>query len=113
MFSSSSQVAGIIYRFNLFRVQQWLKLPESLTSAVSRAFGNMFTSGNPPSQAYAMGATLEIQRLQQMEHYEQQAMRARMGHLRNRVNIKQGKLCSICCMYSIYWTEKSFILYMK
>lgn len=77
-------VAGIIYRFNVFRVQQWLKLPESLTSAVSRAFGNMFTSGNPPSQAYAMGATLEIQRLQQMEHYEQQAMRARMGHLRNR-----------------------------
>ncbi|KAJ7378265.1 Ubiquitin-associated domain-containing protein 2 [Desmophyllum pertusum] len=31
-----------------------------------------------------MGATLEIQRVQQMEHYEQQTLRARMGHLRNR-----------------------------
>lgn len=78
-------MAGIIYRYNLFQVQQWLKLPESLTSAVSRTVGNMFTSGNPPAQPYAMGATLEIQRVQQMEHYEQQTLRARMGHLRNRV----------------------------
>ncbi len=78
-------MAGIIYRFNLFQVQQWLKLPDSLTSAVSRTVGNMFSSDNPPTQPYAMGATLEIQRLQQIEHYEQQAMRARMGHLRNRV----------------------------
>jgi len=77
-------VAGIIYRFNLFHVQRWLKLPDSLTSAVSGAFGSLFSSEAPPAQPYAMGATLEIQRQQQMEHYEQQAMRARMGHLRNR-----------------------------
>ena len=81
------QVAGFIYRFNLFQVQQWLKLPESLTSAVSRAFGGLFSTETPPTQPYAMGATLEIQRAQQVEHYEQQAMRARMGHLRNRVCI--------------------------
>ena len=81
------QVAGFIYRFNLFQVQQWLKLPESLTSAVSRAFGGLFSTETPPTQPYAMGATLEIQRTQQVEHYEQQAMRARMGHLRNRVCI--------------------------
>lgn len=78
-------MAGIVYRFNLFRVQQWLKLPDSLISAVSRMCGNMFTSEAPPAQPYAMGATLEIQRQQQLEHYEQQALRARMGHLRNRV----------------------------
>lgn len=77
-------VAGFIYRFNLFQVQQWLKLPESLTSPVSRAFGGLFSTETPPTQPYAMGATLEIQRAQQVEHYEQQAMRARMGHLRNR-----------------------------
>ncbi|KAL9965898.1 hypothetical protein ACROYT_G029756 [Oculina patagonica] len=77
-------VAGVIYRLNFFQVQQWLKLPDSLTSTVSRTVGNMFASDNPPAQPYAMGATLEIQRLQQIEHYEQQAMRARMGHLRNR-----------------------------
>ena len=81
------QVAGFIYRFNLFQVQQWLKLPESLTSPVSRAFGGLFSTETPPTQPYAMGATLEIQRTQQVEHYEQQAMRARMGHLRNRVCI--------------------------
>ena len=81
------QVAGFIYRFNLFQVQQWLKLPESLMSAVSRAFGGLFSTETPPTQPYAMGATLEIQRAQQVEHYEQQAMRARMGHLRNRVCI--------------------------
>ena len=85
MFPLSLQVAGIIYRFNFFQVQHWLKLPDSLTSAVSRTVGNMFISDNPPAQPYAMGATLEIQRLQQIEHYEQQAMRARMGNLRNRV----------------------------
>lgn len=77
-------VAGIIYRFNLFRVQRWLKLPDSLSSVVARMFGNTFTSQAPPLQPYAMGATLEIQRQQQIEHYEQQAMRARMGNLRNR-----------------------------
>ncbi len=85
MFPLSLQVAGVIYRLNFFQVQQWLKLPDSLTSTVSRTVGNMFASDNPPAQPYAMGATLEIQRLQQIEHYEQQAMRARMGHLRNRV----------------------------
>ena len=80
------QVAGFIYRFNLFQVQQWLNLPESLTSAVSRAIGGLFSTESLPTQPYAMGATLEIQRAQQVEHYEQQALRARMGHLRNRVN---------------------------
>lgn len=85
-------VAGLIYRFNLFQVQRWLKLPEFLSSAVSRAFGNMFVSEEPPVQPYAMGATLEIQRQQQMEHYEQQAMRAaRMGHLRNRGPARVGQ----------------------
>ena len=69
----------------MFRVQQWLKLPDSLISAVSRICGNMFASEAPAAQPYAMGATLEIQRQQQLEHYEQQALRARMGHLRNRV----------------------------
>lgn len=77
-------VAGFIYRFNLFQVQQWLNLPESLTSAVSRAIGGLFSTESLPTQPYAMGATLEIQRAQQVEHYEQQALRARMGHLRNR-----------------------------
>lgn len=78
-------VAGIIYRFNLFHVQRWLKLPEFMTGAVSRTFGNLFASQGPTSQPYAMGATIEIQRQQQMEHYEQQALRvARMGSLRNR-----------------------------
>ena len=83
-------MAGIIYRFNLFHVQRWLKLPEFMTGAVSRTFGNLFASQGPTSQPYAMGATIEIQRQQQMEHYEQQALRvARMGSLRNRVILKK------------------------
>ena len=79
-------MAGIIYRFNIFRVQQWLKLPEFAMAAVSRMLGDMFSSATPSTQSYPMGATLEIQRQQQIEHYEQQALTAaRMGHLRNRV----------------------------
>lgn len=84
-------VAGIIYRYNLFQVQRWLKLPDSLTSTISRAVGNWFSSEAPPAQPYAMGATLEIQRLQQIEHYEQQALRARMGNLRNRGPPRMGQ----------------------
>ena len=61
-----------------------------MTGAVSRTFGNLFASQGPTSQPYAMGATIEIQRQQQMEHYEQQALRvARMGSLRNRVLLKK------------------------
>lgn len=94
LFPLSFQVAGIIYRFNLFQVQQWLKLPDSLTSAISRTVGNLFSSESPPAQPYAMGATLEIQRLQQIEHYEQQALRARMGNLRNRVMVRASCWCA-------------------
>ena len=86
-------MAGIIYRYNLFQVQRWLKLPDSLTSTISRAVGNWFSSEAPAAQPYAMGATLEIQRLQQIEHYEQQALRARMGNLRNRVMAKDSCWC--------------------
>lgn len=90
-------MAGIVYRFNLFQVQRWLRLPDSLTSAISRAIGNWFSSESPPVQPYAMGATLEIQRLQQIEHYEQQALRARMGNLRNRVMAKDLHWCGFDC----------------
>ena len=79
-------MAGVIYRFNLFRVQQWLKLPEFVTTAVSRMVGDVFSSAAPSAQPHAMGATLEIQRQQQIEYYERQALTAaRRGQLRNRV----------------------------
>lgn len=68
-------------------------MPDSLTSNISRAVGDWFSSEAPPAQPYAMGATLEIQRLQQIEHYEQQALRARMGNLRNRVMAKASCWC--------------------
>ncbi|XP_068685422.1 ubiquitin-associated domain-containing protein 2-like [Montipora capricornis] len=85
-------VAGIIYRFNIFRVQQWLKLPEFAMAAVSRMLGDTFSSATPSTQSYPMGATLEIQRQQQIEHYEQQALTAaRMGHLRNRGPARVGQ----------------------
>ena len=80
----------------MFHVQQWLTLPEFMTVAVSRTFGNLFASQGPTSQPYAMGATIEIQRQQQIEHIEQQALRgARMGSLRNRVLLRyvQDRSC--------------------
>lgn len=85
-------VAGVIYRFNLFRVQQWLKLPEFVTTAVSRMVGDVFSSAAPSAQPHAMGATLEIQRQQQIEYYERQALTAaRRGHLRNRGPSRVGQ----------------------
>ena len=103
-------MAGIIYRFNLFHVQRWLKLPEFMTVAVSTTFGNLFASQGPTSQPYAMGATIEIQRQQQMEHYEQQALRvARMGSLRNRVLLKKLHILQIIFLQSTpaLWTPTS------
>lgn len=94
-------MAGVIYRFNLFRVQRWLKLPEFVTTTVSRMVGDVFSSAAPAAQPHAMGATLEIQRQQQIEYYERQALSAaRRGHLRNRVqNMKSASLTSLisCC----------------
>ena len=94
-------MAGVIYRFNLFRVQQWLKLPEFVTTAVSRMVGDVFSSAAPSAQPHAMGATLEIQRQQQIEYYERQAMTAaRRGHLRNRV--QKMKCASLTFLISCF-----------
>ena len=80
------QVAGILYRWNVGYVRQWLKLPSFLVKFVSSTIGRFVQSSPPTMRPHAQGATLEIQRQQQMEWYEQQVWRARTTNVHQRVS---------------------------
>lgn len=67
-------VAGIIWRYNVFQIQNWLYIPKILTQVFSATIGRVISSSPPQEGILPMGATLEIQRLQQMELLEQQIL---------------------------------------
>ncbi len=67
------QISGALIRRNALWIHRWTRVPDSLASLCHRFFGQLIESG-PPAQGM-MGATLEIQRAQQMEAIEQQLFR--------------------------------------
>lgn len=71
----ASIFAGLIYHFNGLWIRQWSVIPKCLASLVYRSIGWIIESGPPQENTGVnMGATLEIQRMQQMEAMEQQMM---------------------------------------
>jgi len=85
-----SITAGFLYRCNFARVQQWLVIPSSVASISSVTLGKLLAS-SPPVDG-PMGATLDIQRQEQTERWEQQMIlqRSRDARRVNRENTGQG-----------------------
>ncbi|XP_064638744.1 ubiquitin-associated domain-containing protein 2-like [Lineus longissimus] len=76
-------LSGLLYRLDLGKIQGWFKVPTRLANVAAKTLGWLLRSPPPMNQS-GMGATLEIQRQQQMERMEQQLARARQRDFRNR-----------------------------
>ena len=66
------QVAGLLYRSNLYKIQSILQIPSFITSLVNKILGPLVASTVPKDEVPPMGATLELQRQQHIEQLEQQ-----------------------------------------
>ncbi|CAG7785520.1 unnamed protein product [Allacma fusca] len=73
-------IAGLIYRANLFKVQRVLRVPDVVARCCDKALGWAFNSNEPKQQH--MGATLDIQRQEQAELWEQQYLYSRAQDFR-------------------------------
>merc|ERR1711974_307580 len=86
----SSLVAGMLLRSNFLWLQNWLVVPKFLAKTSQMLFGWLIDS--PAPEQGAIGATLEIQRSQQMEvleqHLIQQQARANVRRIPNQ-NMRQ------------------------
>ncbi|KAJ4442425.1 hypothetical protein ANN_04011, partial [Periplaneta americana] len=84
-------VAGLMYRYNVLYLRRWFLVPRWLAKLSSVSVGWLLRSGAP--QEGAIGATLEIQRAQQLEMLEQQVLLSRARDVRRQV----GKASFSCC----------------
>lgn len=75
-------VAGLMYRYNVLYVRHWFLVPRWLAKLSSVSIGWLLRSGAP--QEGAIGATLEIQRAQQLEILEQQVLLSRARDVRRQ-----------------------------
>lgn len=87
-------IAGVICRWNIFRIRDVIRIPSLVAKLASGTLGWIMQSSPPQEGAVPMGATLEIQRQQQMEILEQQVLLSRANRSRggslNRTNMGQG-----------------------
>lgn len=79
------QIAGIFYRYNILYIQQVPWVPGWLARGASATLARLLAS-SPPPEAPA-GATLELQRQEQIEMWEQQMMMNRAREMRNRPGV--------------------------
>lgn len=89
-------LSGILVRKNVFWIQNWLRIPKFLAKAFHKTLGWLLYTPPPPEPSTPMGATLEIQRQQQIERLEQQMA---WGHLQPR---HQGGF-----MYSLFGINRN------
>ncbi|XP_037075631.1 ubiquitin-associated domain-containing protein 2-like [Pollicipes pollicipes] len=74
-------VSGLLYRYNVLHVRR-LRVPSGLCWLADRTLGRLLSS-SPPTDG-PMGATLEVQRQQQIEMLEQQMLLDRYREMRQR-----------------------------
>lgn len=80
--------AGAWLRRDLLAVRRWLRVPRWLAAACDATLGRLLASA-PPVEG-PMGATLELQRQEQMERLEQQMMLQRTRDARRLANGNAG-----------------------
>lgn len=79
-------LAGIICRWNFFKVRDIIRFPSFMAKFADATLGWIMQSSPPQEGIVPMGATLEIQRQQQMEILEQQVWLSRARETRDRAN---------------------------
>lgn len=79
------QAAGLFYRWGFLGIPHWLVVPKVIARACDATLGRLLRS-QPPAQG-PIGATLEIQRQQQMEQLEQQMLMARARDQRRHAQV--------------------------
>ncbi|XP_041055401.1 ubiquitin-associated domain-containing protein 2 isoform X2 [Carcharodon carcharias] len=88
----SGLFSGIVYHYNVLKVQQLFSVPKWVTRCASFTLEPLFSSADPTHETpIGMGATLEIQRQQRMELLDQQLMLAQLNQ-NNRRRRWQGGL---------------------
>ncbi|XP_033096100.1 ubiquitin-associated domain-containing protein 2-like [Anneissia japonica] len=75
---------GILHRCNVFGIQQWFTIPQSVAEFFSSTLGPVFRSNPPQPLTQPMGATQEIQRQQRLELLEQQMLLAQAQGFMNQ-----------------------------
>lgn len=98
------QIAGIFYRYNILYVQQVPWVPGWLARGASATLARLLASPPPPEGP--AGATLELQRQEQIEMWEQQMMMNRAREMRNRPGVSvvptcfifSRVVCDLCCI---------------
>ncbi|GFQ68898.1 ubiquitin-associated domain-containing protein 2 [Trichonephila clavata] len=81
-----SLLAGVICRWNFLHVVDIVKVPKIIAKCFGTCLGWILDSSPPAENAVPMGATLEIQRHQQLEMMEQQLLLSRARDARDRGN---------------------------
>ncbi|XP_067143588.1 ubiquitin-associated domain-containing protein 2-like isoform X1 [Centruroides vittatus] len=81
-------LAGLICRWNVLRIQQWIRVPDFLSKIAALTLKWLLNSSPPQDGTIPMGATLEIQRQQQLELIEEQMLLARAQEFRERGNMQ-------------------------
>ncbi|XP_015929019.1 ubiquitin-associated domain-containing protein 2 [Parasteatoda tepidariorum] len=81
-----SLLAGVICRNNFLHVLDVIKVPKFIAKFFSVCLGWILDSSPPSDNSVPMGATLEIQRQQQLEMMEQQLLLSRARETRDRGN---------------------------
>lgn len=90
------QIAGVFYRYNILYIQQVPWVPGWLARGAKATLARLLASPPPPEGP--AGATLELQRQEQIEMWEQQMMMNRAREMRNRpgVSWRGSTKCEIC-----------------
>jgi hypothetical protein len=73
--TGASLMAGLLYYHNVLYVRKWLVVPELISNLCGRLFGWAFLTSKPVLGQ--MGATVELQRQEELERYEQQYLNRR------------------------------------
>ena len=71
-------MAGLLYKHNFLYIKDVVTVPQWLGTSTYWALGWLVRSPPPTDTAVPMGATLELQRQQQMELLEQQLLWAQL-----------------------------------
>lgn len=80
----------MIHRYNVFCIQQFPWVPKWIARPAGATLGYVLASS--PPQDGPVGATLELQRQEQIEIWEQQMMMNRARELRNRPMVRHLKI---------------------
>ncbi|XP_022257480.1 ubiquitin-associated domain-containing protein 2-like [Limulus polyphemus] len=83
-----SHLAGLICRWNLLRITDFIYVPKFLAHFAKITLGWLLKSAPPQEGVIPMGATLDIQRQQQLELLEQQRILSRAREIRENGQIQ-------------------------